>query len=84
MKKIDYKNIAKDVINLEIKALQKLKKSLNQKLNKKLQKYLNEHGVGDKIDLNEKFVLLSQHPVTTEYEKTKQHIQETISAINKK
>ena len=60
-----------------------VKKSLNQKLNKKLQKYLNEHGVGDKIDLNKKFVLLSQHPVTTEYEKTKQHIQETISAINK-
>ena len=34
MKKIDYKNIAKDVINLEIKALQKLKKSLNQNFNK--------------------------------------------------
>ena len=34
MKKIDYKNIARDVINLEIKALQKLKKSLNQNFNK--------------------------------------------------
>ena len=34
MKKIDFKNIAKDVINLEIKALQKLKKSLNQNFNK--------------------------------------------------
>jgi len=34
VKKIDYKNIAKDVINLEIKALQKLKKSLNQNFNK--------------------------------------------------
>ena len=33
MKKIDYKNIAKNVINLEIKALQKLKKSLNQNFN---------------------------------------------------
>jgi len=30
VKKIDYKKIAKNVINLEIKALQKLKKSLNQ------------------------------------------------------
>ena len=34
MKKIDFKNIAKNVINLEIKALQKLKKSLNQNFNK--------------------------------------------------
>ncbi len=34
MKKIDYKNIAKNVINLEIKALQKLKKSLNQNFNR--------------------------------------------------
>ena len=31
MKKINYKDIAKNVINLEIKALQKLKKSLKQK-----------------------------------------------------
>ena len=34
MKKIDYKNIAKDVINLEIKALQKLKKTLNKNFDK--------------------------------------------------
>ena len=34
MKKIDYKNIAKNVINLEIKALQKLKRSLNRNFNR--------------------------------------------------
>ena len=34
MKKIDYKSIAKEVINLEIKALQKLKRSLNQNFDK--------------------------------------------------
>ena len=34
MKKIDYKSIAKEVINLEIKALQKLKKSLNKNFDK--------------------------------------------------
>ena len=75
--------LKKNVFNVGCPRIDLVKKSLNQKLNKKLQKYLNEHGVGDKIDLNKKFVLLSQHPVTTEYEKTKQHIQETISAINK-
>jgi len=41
VKKIDYKNIAKDVINLEIKALQKLKKSLNQNFNKAVNAIVN-------------------------------------------
>ena len=41
MKKIDYKNIAKDVINLEIKALQKLKKSLNQNFNRAVNAIVN-------------------------------------------
>ncbi len=41
MKKINYKNIAKDVINLEIKALQKLKKSLNQNFNKAVDAIVN-------------------------------------------
>ena len=41
MKKIDYKNIAKDVINLEIKALQKLKKSLNQNFNRAVDAIVN-------------------------------------------
>jgi arabinose-5-phosphate isomerase len=41
VKKIDYKNIAKDVINLEIKALQKLKKSLNQNFNKAVDAIVN-------------------------------------------
>ncbi len=39
--KKDYKNIAKDVINLEIKALQKLKKSLNQNFNKAVDAIVN-------------------------------------------
>ena len=41
MKKIDYKSIAKNVINLEIKALQKLKKSLNQNFNKAVNAIVN-------------------------------------------
>ena len=41
MKKIDYKNIAKDLINLEIKALQKLKKSLNQNFNRAVNAIVN-------------------------------------------
>ena len=41
MKKIDFKNIAKNVINIEIKALQKLKKSLNQNFNKAVSAIVN-------------------------------------------
>tara|TARA_B100001057_G_scaffold366016_1_gene369295 strand:- start:8968 stop:9939 length:972 start_codon:yes stop_codon:yes gene_type:complete len=41
VKKIDYKNIAKNVINLEIKALQKLKKSLNLNFNKAVDAIVN-------------------------------------------
>ena len=41
MKKIDYKKIAKNVISLEIKALQKLKKSLNQNFNKAVDAIVN-------------------------------------------
>ena len=41
MKRIDFKNIAKNVINLEIKALQKLKKSLNQNFNRAVNAIVN-------------------------------------------
>ena len=41
MKKIDFKDIAKNVINLEIKALQKLKKSLNQNFNRAVDAIVN-------------------------------------------
>ncbi len=41
MTKINYKNIAKNVINLEIKALQKLKKSLNKNFDKAVTAIVN-------------------------------------------
>ena len=41
MKKIDYKSIAKEVINLEVKALQKLKKSLNRNFDKAVNAIVN-------------------------------------------
>ena len=41
MKKINYKNIAKEVISLEIKALKKLKKSININFNKAVDAIVN-------------------------------------------
>lgn len=48
--------------------------SLNEKI--------NNMGVGSEIDLHEKYLLVIQHPVTTEYEQNRQYISETIRAID--
>jgi UDP-hydrolysing UDP-N-acetyl-D-glucosamine 2-epimerase len=40
-------------------------------------------GVGGNFDLNkEKFLLVSQHPVTTEYSRNRSHMEETLAALN--
>jgi UDP-hydrolysing UDP-N-acetyl-D-glucosamine 2-epimerase len=40
-----------------------------------------EEGVGGRFDLNEPFLIVSQHPVTTEYGEGKQQIAETLAAV---
>ncbi len=42
--------------------------------------YSSEGGVGPEFDLTKPFLLISQHPVTTEYEEAKDQITETIAA----
>lgn len=42
---------------------------------------LFEAGVGDSLDLSEPFVLVSQHPVTTEYGLGEKQITETLAAV---
>lgn len=42
---------------------------------------LLESGVGGKFDLNKPFLLVSQHPVTTEYGTAEKQISETLSAV---
>ena len=46
-----------------------------------LNKYIRVHGVGDIFDINGDFLMVSQHPVTTEYGKGKSHIKLTIQAV---
>lgn len=41
-----------------------------------------EEGVGDRLDLSEPFLLISQHPVTTEYGAAEDQIVSTLEAIN--
>jgi UDP-hydrolysing UDP-N-acetyl-D-glucosamine 2-epimerase len=38
-------------------------------------------GVGEKLDLSEGYLVVAQHPVTTEYEKSRAHVEETLHAI---
>lgn len=43
---------------------------------------LFETGVGDKLNPEEPFVIVSQHPVTTEYGSGEEHITATLSAVS--
>ena len=54
---------------------------LKQTQNKTLEK-LFEFGVGAKIDLKKPFILLSQHPVTSEYGNGVEQITLTLEALN--
>ena len=45
--------------------------------------FMKYKGVGGRFDLErEKFLLVSQHPVTTEYGQNRKHIEETLHALN--
>tara|TARA_E500000318_G_scaffold108316_2_gene118966 strand:- start:1114 stop:2268 length:1155 start_codon:yes stop_codon:yes gene_type:complete len=48
-----------------------------------LSEKLFELGVGDKIDLSKPFLLVSQHPVTTEYGAGEQQVWKTLSAVKR-
>jgi UDP-hydrolysing UDP-N-acetyl-D-glucosamine 2-epimerase len=39
-------------------------------------------GVGESFSLDEPFIVVMQHPVTTEYERSRIHIEETLQAIH--
>jgi UDP-hydrolysing UDP-N-acetyl-D-glucosamine 2-epimerase len=44
--------------------------------------YLLHEGVGGHLDLDRPFLLVSQHPVTTEYTRGEEQVHETLMAIN--
>lgn len=59
-----------------VKNVMKDKKSLSEN-------EIFKHGVGKKFNLNDKFLIVSQHPVTTEYEKAFDQITNTLEAVKK-
>jgi len=73
-----------NVYNVGCPRIDEVKKILKKKVDlKKIFKFINYIGVGDKLDLNKQFILVSQHPVTTEYGKSKSHTLETLNALSK-
>ncbi|MFX1277619.1 MAG: UDP-N-acetylglucosamine 2-epimerase [Promethearchaeota archaeon] len=46
-----------------------------------INKYIRRAGVGDLFNIDHDFLLVSQHPVTTEYELAREHISHTIRAV---
>jgi UDP-hydrolysing UDP-N-acetyl-D-glucosamine 2-epimerase len=45
-------------------------------------KFINSQGVGSKIDLDKPYLLVMQHPVTSETGKNRKHLLETLTAVN--
>lgn len=69
----------KNVFNVGCPRLDLIKK---YKINKnKLFKEINKEGVGVSIKPNDKFLIVMQHPVTTEYENNYDYMKQTLDAI---
>lgn len=49
---------------------------------KRAHEVISETGVGGQIDLDQPFLLVSQHPVTTEYGLSTEHISNTLKAVS--
>lgn len=58
-----------------------IKKILEKNYDKEVNKYLKFEGVGDDLAINGNFILVSQHPVTTEYGNSEDQINETLYAL---
>jgi len=70
------------VFNFGCPRIDTVKEILNQPFeNPSINKYIKTEGVGDVFSIDHEFLLVSQHPVTTEYGKGKMQINETLKAV---
>ena len=62
-----------------------LKQIINKSKKESILQNIHMHGVGDmmKIDKNENFLIILQHPVTTEYDSSNKQIKKTFAALQK-
>jgi len=70
------------VFNFGCPRIDTVKEILNNPFQiEEMNKFIKLVGVGDVFDIDNKFLLLSQHPVTTEYGEGKNQISETLKAV---
>ena len=72
----------KYVFNVGCPRIDLVKFSLKKKI-KNLQNLFFKNGVGEKFDLNKKFITVMQYPVTTEYGNNFKNMQEILKAVSK-
>ena len=76
--------IKKNVFLVGCPRIDEVKKILSRKASiADIEKKLFTTGVGNKFSLSQKFLLFSQHPVSTEYDMSEKHMKITLSALNK-
>lgn len=69
------------IFNVGCPRIDTVKKILTNYSKKKLIDTLNSLGVGSKIELSDKLIIFSQHPVTSEVNRNRQNFKETLKAI---
>ncbi len=65
--------------NVGCPRIDEVNKILNQEYN--FQDYVNNSGPGDEINFDMPFILVSQHPVTTEVDFSRSHMDATLRAV---
>ncbi len=71
-----------NIFNYGCPRIDLVKKELKKNRIRELNKSLFLEGVGFKLDLNKKFLIVSQHPVTTEFGSSEYQIINTLKAVN--
>jgi len=73
----------KNVFDVGCPRIDEVKNILKKDNFKKTIAFINKIGVGNEININKKFILVSQHPVTTEFRDSGKQIIETLKALEK-
>ena len=71
------------IFNVGCPRIDTVRKALKSYTRKNLLKTINKVGVGDKVKVNEDIIVLSQHPVTSEFEASTKNYEKTVNAILK-
>jgi UDP-hydrolysing UDP-N-acetyl-D-glucosamine 2-epimerase len=70
------------VFNTGCPSIDLVKEVLNNVESNSFNPFVHYKGVGNELDLTNGYLVVMQHPVTTEYEQSRKHIEETLQAVN--